>query len=61
MPITAGSKSRYTFSLVGYYDQNCMNFGALRVINDDFVEDRCVLSSKAKSKLAGRPRVNVMV
>ena len=38
-----------------------MNFGALRVINDDFIEDRCVLSSKAKSKLAGRPRVNVMV
>jgi len=31
-------KSRHTFSFAGYYDQDRMNFGALRVINDDFVE-----------------------
>ena len=31
-------KSRHTFSFANYYDPSRMHFGALRVINDDFVE-----------------------
>lgn len=31
-------KSAHSFSFGQYYDPNFMNFGALRVINDDFVE-----------------------
>ena len=31
-------KSRHTFSFAGYYDPQRMNFGALRVLNDDLVE-----------------------
>jgi quercetin 2,3-dioxygenase len=30
--------SRHTFSFADYYDPERMNFGALRVLNDDFVE-----------------------
>jgi hypothetical protein len=30
-------KSHHTFSFADYYDQNRMHFGALRVINDDFI------------------------
>lgn len=31
-------KSYHTFSFAGYHDPNRMNFGAIRVLNDDFVE-----------------------
>lgn len=31
-------KSRHTFSFANYYDPNRIHFGALRVINDDYVE-----------------------
>ncbi|MDC2824987.1 pirin family protein [Rodentibacter pneumotropicus] len=31
-------KSRHTFSFANYYDSDRIHFGALRVINDDFVE-----------------------
>ncbi len=31
-------KSFHTFSFAGYHNPNRMNFGALRVLNDDFVE-----------------------
>ncbi|OOF77320.1 hypothetical protein BKG96_08560 [Rodentibacter caecimuris] len=31
-------KSRHTFSFANYYDPDRIHFGALRVINDDFVE-----------------------
>jgi redox-sensitive bicupin YhaK (pirin superfamily) len=31
-------KSRHTFSFAGYYNPSRMNFGALRVLNDDSVE-----------------------
>ncbi|OOF87976.1 hypothetical protein BKG94_08215 [Rodentibacter ratti] len=31
-------KSRHTFSFANYYDADRIHFGALRVINDDFVE-----------------------
>lgn len=31
-------KSHHTFSFAGYYDPQRMNFGALRVLNDDSVE-----------------------
>ena len=31
-------KSYHTFSFAGYYDPSRMHFGALRVLNDDFVE-----------------------
>lgn len=31
-------KSRHTFSFANYYDPERIHFGALRVINDDFVE-----------------------
>ena len=30
--------SRHTFSFADYYDPERMNFGALRVLNDDYVE-----------------------
>ncbi|WP_286064315.1 hypothetical protein [Rodentibacter caecimuris] len=30
-------KSRHTFSFANYYDPDRIHFGALRVINDDFV------------------------
>ena len=30
-------KSRHTFSFADYYDSSRMNFGALRVINDDYI------------------------
>ena len=29
--------SKHTFSFAGYFDQSRMNFGALRVLNDDYV------------------------
>ena len=31
-------KSSHTFSFADYYDRNRMNFGALRVINEDYIE-----------------------
>lgn len=31
-------KSHHTFSFAGYYNPECMHFGALRVLNDDYVE-----------------------
>lgn len=31
-------KSRHTFSFAGYYDPDRINFGALRVLNDDIVQ-----------------------
>lgn len=33
-------KSHHTFSFAGYHDQNRMNFGALRVLNDDLVQPK---------------------
>jgi redox-sensitive bicupin YhaK (pirin superfamily) len=30
-------KARYSFSFAGYYDENNIHFGALRVLNDDIV------------------------
>jgi quercetin 2,3-dioxygenase len=31
-------KTNYTFSFANYYDPNRMHFGALRVLNDDYIE-----------------------
>jgi redox-sensitive bicupin YhaK (pirin superfamily) len=31
-------KTHYTFSFANYYDSGRMHFGALRVLNDDFIE-----------------------